>query len=622
MKSNSSSLTSRIALLATTLLAAGGLWANAAVTMQLDRDQIHQDETAQLTVNASSTGGDAISPPVVPGLEFSAVDQSTQMEIINGATTETSSITYEVTAQAPGTYTIPTQDSSGKNLTLQVLPGTAPSTASASSGVSNPSPSLPPPVVNGSNPGTPDAVANGAPFVRMDVPKHQLYVGETVPVTIQIGFPAGAQPTLNGLPTLTADAFTLDKLSDKPDQSQEDINGQPYIIVTWHSALAAIKPGNFPLAVTTPVTIQERVAPTRPSGDGADDSGLDSFFNNPFFQNAMGQVVQKNLNLASTSETISVLPLPANGQPANFGGAVGKFEISSAVTPSSAAAGDPMTLRLKIKGTGSFDRVSTSMLSNVAGWKTYPPSAKFVPSDSVGYSGEKDFEQPVIPLNTGRQSLPALSFSFFNPESRQYETVLANTSAVDVSPGTNPVVGSPAVTSPAVASTTAPVPSDGLRSDEVETGAALRTLRPLYFQAGFLLGQGVLALAFIGSGFWLRRRALFAADQGRVKRQLELQAVDGFLAQMDAAANHHDAATFFLSARQALQHCLAWRWNMMPGAVTVAEIDTHLNGSGENVRQVFALADQLAYSDHESIEADFSAWKQTVHQLVKQAETL
>ena len=464
-------------------------------------------------------------------------------------------------------------------------------------------------------------VANGAAFVRMDVPKHQLYVGETVPVTIQIGFPAGAQPTLNGLPTLSADAFTLDKLSDKPDQSQEDINGQPYILVTWHSALAAIKPGNFPLAVTTPVTIQERTAPA-PSSDQTDNSGFDSFFNNSFFQNALGQVVQKDLNLTSIPATISVLPLPVKGQPANFGGAVGKFEISSTMTPSSAAAGDPMTLRLQIKGTGSFDRVSTSMLSSVAGWKTYPPSVKFVPLDSVGYSGEKDFEQAVIPLNPGRQSLPALSFSFFNPESRQYETLLANTSVVDISPGASPVAGSPAITPPSVASTPAPVPVDGLRSDEVETGMALRTLRPLYFQPGFLLGQSFLALAFIGSGFWLRRRALFAADRGRVKRQHELQAVDGFLAQMDVAANQHDAATFFLSARQALQHCLAWRWNMTPGAVTAAEIDTHLNGRGENVRQVFALADQLAYSDHESIEADFTAWKRTVHQLVKQAETL
>ena len=421
--------------------------------MQLDRSQIHQDETAQLTVNASGNGGDAISPPVVPGLEFSAVNQSTQVEIINGATTETSSITYEITAQAPGTYTIPTHDSSDKNLTLQVLPGTAPSAATASSSAPNPGPSLPAPVVNGSTPGAPDMVANGAAFVRMDVPKHQLYVGETVPVTIQIGLRAGIQPTLNGLPSLTADAFTLDKLSDKPEQSQEEINGQPYVILTWHSALAAIKPGNFPLTVTTPVTIQERVTSTR-SSDATDDSFL---LNDPFFQNFFGQSVQKNLNLNSTPETINVLPLPTNGQPANFGGAVGKFEISSTLTLASVAAGDPMTLRLQIKGSGAFERVSTSMLSDVAGWKTYPPSVKFVPSDSVGYSGEKDFEQAVIPLNPGRQSLPALTFSFFNPESRQYETLLANTSAVDISPGAISVAGSPAVTAPAMASTVASV---------------------------------------------------------------------------------------------------------------------------------------------------------------------
>ena len=148
------------------------------------------------------------------------------------------------------------------------------------------------------------------------------------------------------------------------------------------------------------------------------------------------------------------------------------------------------------------------------------------------------------------------------------------------------------------------------------------TLQPLYFQPGFLVSQGILVLAFIGSGFWRRQRTLFAADQGRVKRQSELQAVDGFLAQMDRAAAQRDAATFFLSARQALQHCLAWRWNMAPAAITGAELDAHLNGGGENFRNVFALADQLAYSAGESIDTDFATWRKTVHQLVKQAETL
>jgi hypothetical protein len=41
----------------------------------------------------------------------------------------------------------------------------------------------------------------------------------------------------------------------------------------------------------------------------------------------------------------------------------------------------PQQLADAMQEAARFDRVSTSMLSDVAGWKTYPPSVKFVPSD-------------------------------------------------------------------------------------------------------------------------------------------------------------------------------------------------------------------------------------------------
>jgi len=44
---------------------------------------------------------------------------------------------------------------------------------------------------------------------------------------------------------------------------------------------------------------------------------------------------------------------------------------------------------------------------------------------------------------------------------------------------------------------------------------------------------------------------------------------------------------------------------MTPTAITLAEIDTRLNGDDENVRRVFALADELAYSGDAAIDADF-----------------
>jgi hypothetical protein len=594
--------------------AAASMSARAAVTMQLDQNEIRQSDTAQLTINASGNGADQITPPVVPGLEFTAVNQSSQIEVINGAMTSTSSVTYEVSAQTPGTYTIPAQDMSGKGLTLRVLPGNAPSVGVSPTGSSpvSSAPILPAPAI-GSTVSTPEMLDDGAAFVRMELPKQQLYVGETVPVKIQIGLRAGVQPTLNGLPTLTSDAFTLDKLSDKPEQSQEEINGEPYIILTWESAIAAVKPGNFPLAVTAPVTIEE---PTAGLGEGDD-----SPFGGAFFQNLLGSATKKDLTLTNSSETMHVSALPNQGQPADFSGAVGTFQVSSTITPTRAAAGDPLTLKLQIRGSGGFDRVDSTMLGTLAGWKTYPPTSKFTPADSVGYAGEKDFEQAIIPLHAGQQHVPTLSFSFFNPETRKYEVVRTNPPMVDIAPGSFPSVQGSVAASNEVANSTPATPV-GLRPDEVERGVALRTLQPLYFQSGFLIGQAFLALGFLGSGIWLRRRDRLAADQHRVMRREQFKAVDGFLRTMDAAASRQDAAVFFGSARQALQHCLGPRWGMAPAAVTVAEVHSHLNGKGENVRRVFDLADQLAYSSGEDIHADFIAWKTAVHQLVKEVETL
>ncbi len=57
-----------------------------------------------------------------------------------------------------------------------------------------------------------------------------------------------------------------------------------------------------------------------------------------------------------------------------------------------------------------------------------------------------------------------------------------------------------------------------------------------------------------------------------------------------------DAARFFQSARAALQQKLAAQWHVAPASITIAEIDARLNGEGGEIRRIFALADQAAYS--------------------------
>ncbi len=70
------------------------------------------------------------------------------------------------------------------------------------------------------------------------------------------------------------------------------------------------------------------------------------------------------------------------------------------------------------------------MFDHLDHWKTYPAKSSFIPSDVVGNEGEKVFEQPLIAAQSGEQSIPGLEFSYFNPNTRRYES--AHTAAIKV----------------------------------------------------------------------------------------------------------------------------------------------------------------------------------------------
>ena len=592
--------------------------AEPAVTAQLDRATIALGDSAQLTITATGNSADNISPPVVPGLDFVSVGQSSQFQSINGVSSSTTSITYEVTPQRAGNFTIPALSAGAQPLVLNVQSGGG--GRNATTGNNSGASSLPPPAMSGSSDADTHTTADGAAFARLVLPKHELYVGETVPVEIQVGVRPGMVAQLNGLPTLKGDAFTLNKLSDKPDQTQQMIGDTSYTVLTWHSVLAAVKPGEFPLTVETPLTVQMRTAPAQ-MPEGMEGMFGGSMFNDPFFRNFFGGTTEKQITVASAPDALKVLELPAVGRPAGFSGAVGVFTVSSELSAASCTAGDPLTLRLKITGTGNFDRVSSAMLGQVNGWKTYHSTAKFTPADSAGYSGEKEFEQAVIPMLPGRQTVPALAFSFFNPDTRRYETKTSAPLSLEVAP--TPASSLAATATSTVSATPASeAPRDGLRPDHVETGNSVTTLQPLYFQPWFVGTQSALILSFAGSLIFLRRRESRANDADGTRRRAASGAITSCLNEMDAASSATDATRFFQSARAALQQQLATRWHVAPASITIAEIDARLNGEGAEIRRIFALADQAAYSREQLTTADFQQWKETIRNQLKQTEEL
>ncbi len=605
----------------------GGAPAGAVVPpvdVTLEPRQISLGETAQLTITSTGSGLDGISLPVVAGLEFRVVGQSRRIEIINGATMSSTTVVLRITPEAPGIFTIPGLTPQSQPLVLRVNPDNG---AASPSPYGNPySSGLPPPTANGASPSGIHMTADGAAYVRMILPKRDVYVGESIPVDIEVGMRSGFVTSLNGLPTLNGNDFTLNNLSRKPERVEKLVDGKPFTVITWHSMLAPVKPGTFSLSVQAPLTIRVRTRPPR-------DSMIDDLLGDPFMQNFFGATVPKDITAASSPAELNVLPLPTEGRPADFSGAVGSFKIASDLSAPSAAVGDPLTLRLHVTGTGNFDRVDTPMLEHVDRWKTYPPKSTFTQSDAIGYKGEKTFEQPLIAAQPGAQTLPDLTFSYFDPSTRRYETAHTTPPPVTISPaladGTTPApgtgtAGSPAGapplqanTPPQAASPAAP-PTTGLRADHAPTTDAADVLRPLYLRPPFLVLQSLLALAFAGSWVVLRVRSRGLALPGKRAQPLSKTA-NRLLQQMESAAATGDSATFFSTARAALQESLAARWQLTPDDLTQDEVKARLGADAVEVRRIFDLADEASYAGHGMRGTDFAHWLAIVRQQLQAA---
>jgi hypothetical protein len=583
-----------LAICAATFLAAAPALAAALVNATLEPSQISLGESAQLTITSSGNGMNSPKLPEVAGLEFRVVSQSQRMQLVNGATLESSSIVVRVTPRAAGIFTIPGITPNSQPLVLRVTPPGSPESPGKSPGSG--------PQGMGSSANGIRMAADGAAFVRLILPKRDIYVGESVPVEIEVGLRDGFART-NSLPTLLGGDFTLNNLSHQPEQVSRVIEGRHYMVLTWHSVVAAVKPGKFSLSVESPLTVRIRTRPQR-------DSMIEDMLGDPFLQNIFGATVTKDITATSMPSDMTVLELPTDGRPPNFSGAVGSFKIAGDISSDAAAAGDPLTLRMHVAGSGNFDRVDSGMLEHLDQWKTYPPKSSFKPSDALGLKGEKIFEQPLIASKPGTHTLPGLAFSYFDPGTHRYETARTAPLKVTIFPsladGSVNAPQAPAGTPPSAAPPATASSNPGLRPDHVLTEAATSTLTPLYLQPRFLAIPSLLALTVAGGWFVLRRRGLDSGDARRGRRRVPSKDIARVLSDMESSARAGDAASFFNLAR------------------TVLEAGP--DHESEDVRRFLALADEANYAGLQPSPEEFGRWlrliRDTLHSDTLQRDTL
>jgi hypothetical protein len=547
--------------------------------------------------------GDATRAPDVhiPGARVQLNGQMSSTQIVNGASSRQTRFVYSVVPASAGSLEIPA-------IAVPTANGaqtTAPIHASVSA---TPTPS---PLFGSAAPPTPNAptgrVIPSSPhaFITLDVPTHKLVVGQAVPVTIRAYFRAGTSATLDGVPHLTTDAFTLSNLSDKPAQTQIQLHGEPYLQATWTALLSPAKPSTGKLAVELPVELAYRAAPrpaqhrtlrdvfgADPFGDafGSDspfgdsdpfgdmDMDIDSMFD-------IGPMQQEQVTLRGPTSTVTVVEPPAAGRPTDYSGAVGSFALSVDPPAGTPRVGEPLTLAFHVTGNGNFDRVTGVAVADAKGLKTYPAKADFV-AGTAATAGTKTFTQTVVPTQAGTVEVPAATFSYFDPAKHAY--VAARTPPLPLAVAAAPGGGA---ADPGLA---ASVREPGMLPNRVDPGEPHAELVPLVDRASTWLGVAALLTVTILATLiaWSRR-------SHRIASVLASRRVDREVARatqaMQRAADEEDPVAFFTAARLALQTRLASTWHTRADAITAHDVAARLGNRGDTIREVFEHADGMAY---------------------------
>jgi hypothetical protein len=574
-------LAALLCLASAAIVRADDVSVNAAVSD--DETQAGQSVDFTITINGAA---DATVPPNIDvnGLSINYEGPSSQTQISfgtgfgSGSHFQQSEIhTYSVLPQQAGNFVIPAQQVVVNGRTYLTKPVNLKVDA-------------------------PDAAGNGQGggggngqliYAEIVLPQDTAYIGEAVPMEVRVYYAVPeTRVQLDEMPEITAAGCTVEKTT-QPTETEVTRNGRQYSQITFHTAVTAAKDGK--LTVGPVSVIAEAELPLRmPSGFPGNTFGGGIFPNmDPAFQ-MTGPPQQ--IKITGEPVTLTALPLPAEGQPPSFAGAVGSFTMNTTVSPQMVEAGDPVTVTAKIAGTGNFDRVTAPEITDPDGWRTYTPSAKFDGDDDVGISGTKTFGLAAIP-ETNKTVSPSLEWSYFDPVAQKYVTLTAPGVPIKVEgqiqQSAPPVVAQQGAQS----STPQPTPQGPdiayIRADSTGWGA---TFEPLYTNRLFLAAQGAPLLALLAfAGIQVARKRA-ADERARLLAQLRREK-ETALATMRRTnvpeSELYEAAARALRLEAAIQTGRAQ--DTLDGAevVTARALDPEL---ADRVRRVFDRQAEVLYA--------------------------
>ena len=449
------------------------------ITAQVDRSQITTDDTItlQVTVNSDQTNLSQPALPALEGFQVLSSSSSSQISIINNVVSSQVIYTYRLQPINAGILTIPPISVTLNGSTYS----TDPISIEVSQGSGAPSQPQ-----GQQNIPAPSGLSDQSVFVQAEVDNELPYVGQALIYTFRLYTAVSFFQT----PSYDAPDFTGFWVGAKADPTQyrTQLNNRTYAVSELQTVLFPTSAGDVTIGPGTLII----------PGD---------FFN-------------PDVRLNSDSVKLNVRPLP-DGAPAGFNGAVGQFDINASVDSAAAKVNEPVTLTVNIGGNGNMDTLSDPTWPDLNDWRVFDSKASTNTSFQGGqFKGTRSYQRLLVPGKGGDYTLPAVSFSYFDPQSESFQTISTDPINVTVSGDTT----SAATDVPATQSSS-PTAS---QQDVAQAGQDIRFIKPvpallstaavpLTEQPFFWLLWAVPLIALMGNALWQQRQSHLRRDAGRLR---------------------------------------------------------------------------------------------------------
>ncbi|RYD52126.1 MAG: protein BatD [Sphingobacteriales bacterium] len=424
-----------------TLLLLLAFHAGAQVTFRAELlyDEVGVNTAFQVQYNLENAG-ELVQMTLDPAPPFSSIGnyadaQRTSTQIINGSarTTRTYTRSYTLRASKTGTFTVPvavaqTTDGStyrSSPATVKVVSGN-PRTANRQA----PDPFGPDPF-GGMDPFGPDPFGNGganpfgpgSPLDRIAdafggqqrlptipelrqlayleiVPQKQTaFIGEPILVEYRLVSGITVNGNLNKIPA--PDGFWVQELTtDREERSTKQVGNR--LFQTLLIKRVALIPQRAGKLLIEPAEMQAVT-------NVADANGAPQRY---------------SWAIKSAPSSLVVSPLPPTGKPASFNGAVGQYQVAASLEPATMPQNGSSALRITVSGEGNLPQLEAPSLSLPDGLSAEEAVVQDAfKTDGKRLLGSRTFIYPLTASQERHFTIPALSVSFFNPQSAAYQTI-------------------------------------------------------------------------------------------------------------------------------------------------------------------------------------------------------